>query len=93
MRRTATLVAQWQAVGFVHGVCNTDNFSILGETIDYGCVPLFISFCPAVTLVQLLAAHASQRLWRCRRDHATASVVLCAKRGIMYRCLRSVLRY
>ena len=37
VRRTASLVAQWQAVGFVHGVGNTDNFSILGETIDYGC--------------------------------------------------------
>lgn len=37
VRRTASLVAQWQAVGFVHGVCNTDNFSIIGETIDYGC--------------------------------------------------------
>ena len=38
--RTARLVAHWQAVGFVHGVCNTDNFSILGETIDYGCARL-----------------------------------------------------
>ncbi len=35
--RTANLVALWQSVGFVHGVGNTDNFSILGETIDYGC--------------------------------------------------------
>ena len=35
--RTAAMIAWWQAVGFVHGVCNTDNFSILGETIDYGC--------------------------------------------------------
>ncbi len=35
-RRTAELIAQWQAVGFMHGVMNTDNMSILGETIDYG---------------------------------------------------------
>ncbi len=35
-RRTARLVAQWQAVGFCHGVMNTDNLSILGLTIDYG---------------------------------------------------------
>lgn len=35
-RRTARLVAQWQAVGFMHGVLNTDNMSILGITIDYG---------------------------------------------------------
>ncbi len=34
--RTATLVAQWMRVGFVHGVMNTDNMSILGLTIDYG---------------------------------------------------------
>jgi len=35
-RRTATLVAEWMRVGFVHGVVNTDNMSILGLTIDYG---------------------------------------------------------
>ena len=36
VRRTADLLAQWQAVGFAHGVMNTDNMSILGLTIDYG---------------------------------------------------------
>jgi uncharacterized protein YdiU (UPF0061 family) len=35
-RRTADLIAQWQAVGFCHGVMNTDNMSILGLTLDYG---------------------------------------------------------
>lgn len=35
-RRTAKLVAQWQAVGWCHGVLNTDNMSIVGLTIDYG---------------------------------------------------------
>lgn len=35
-RRTAVMVAKWMAVGFVHGVMNTDNMSILGLTIDYG---------------------------------------------------------
>ncbi|MCB5187125.1 YdiU family protein [Methylobacillus caricis] len=34
--RTARLMAQWMRVGFVHGVMNTDNMSILGLTIDYG---------------------------------------------------------
>lgn len=34
--RTAELVAHWQAIGFCHGVMNTDNMSILGLTIDYG---------------------------------------------------------
>ncbi len=36
IHRTAELVARWQAVGFCHGVMNTDNMSILGLTIDYG---------------------------------------------------------
>lgn len=34
--RTARLVAQWQASGFMHGVLNTDNMSVLGLTLDYG---------------------------------------------------------
>ncbi|MGU0038297.1 protein adenylyltransferase SelO [Citrobacter freundii complex sp. 2025EL-00176] len=34
--RTANLIADWQAVGFAHGVMNTDNMSILGLTMDYG---------------------------------------------------------
>jgi len=34
--RQASLVAQWMGVGFVHGVMNTDNMTISGETIDYG---------------------------------------------------------
>lgn len=36
VERTAKLVANWQAVGFCHGVLNTDNMSILGLTLDYG---------------------------------------------------------
>ena len=36
MERQAALVAKWQLVGFVHGVMNTDNMTISGETIDYG---------------------------------------------------------
>ncbi len=36
VRRTARLIAQWQAVGWAHGVMNTDNMSILGVTLDYG---------------------------------------------------------
>jgi len=34
--RQASLIAQWQLVGFIHGVMNTDNMSLAGETIDYG---------------------------------------------------------
>ena len=35
-RRTSQMIIDWQRVGFVHGVMNTDNMSILGQTIDYG---------------------------------------------------------
>ncbi|MFT3818818.1 MAG: YdiU family protein [Rubrivivax sp.] len=35
-RRQAALVAQWMNVGFIHGVMNTDNMTVSGETIDYG---------------------------------------------------------
>ena len=35
-RSTARLLAQWMAVGFAHGVMNTDNMSVLGLTLDYG---------------------------------------------------------
>ncbi|MGI6279371.1 MAG: protein adenylyltransferase SelO [Acutalibacteraceae bacterium] len=36
VKRQAALIAKWQLVGFIHGVMNTDNMSICGETIDYG---------------------------------------------------------
>ena len=36
VKQTACMIAQWQACGFNHGVMNTDNMSILGETFDYG---------------------------------------------------------
>lgn len=36
LRQQAELIAQWMAIGFIHGVMNTDNVSIAGETIDYG---------------------------------------------------------
>lgn len=36
IKRQAALIAKWQLVGFIHGVMNTDNMSISGETIDYG---------------------------------------------------------
>jgi uncharacterized protein YdiU (UPF0061 family) len=36
IRRQASLIAKWQLVGFIHGVMNTDNMALSGETIDYG---------------------------------------------------------
>lgn len=44
--RTARLIAQWQAVGFCHGVMNTDNMSVLGLTLDYGPFQFMDGFNP-----------------------------------------------
>ena len=45
--RTAALLAQWQSVGFCHGVMNTDNMSLLGLTIDYGPFQFLDGFDPS----------------------------------------------
>lgn len=45
--RQAKLLAQWMLVGFIHGVMNTDNMSICGETIDYGPCAFMDSYDPA----------------------------------------------
>lgn len=47
--RTARLVARWQAVGFVHGVLNTDNMSVLGITLDFGPYAFMEAFDPGFT--------------------------------------------
>ncbi len=44
--RQASLIAQWMLVGFIHGVMNTDNMSIAGETIDYGPCAFMDSYRP-----------------------------------------------
>lgn len=48
-RRTAVMIAHWLRVGFVHGVMNTDNLSVLGLTIDYGPYGWLDNFDPAFT--------------------------------------------
>ena len=45
--RQAELVARWLLVGFIHGVMNTDNTSISGETIDYGPCAFMDHYDPA----------------------------------------------
>jgi uncharacterized protein YdiU (UPF0061 family) len=45
--RQARLIAQWLGVGFIHGVMNTDNMSIAGETIDYGPCAFMDAYHPA----------------------------------------------
>ncbi|MEK6787962.1 MAG: YdiU family protein [Pseudomonadota bacterium] len=46
--RTARLMADWQAVGFAHGVMNTDNFSISGQTLDFGPYAFMESYDPSL---------------------------------------------
>ena len=46
IKRQAELVAKWQLVGFIHGVMNTDNMTISGETIDYGPCAFMDSYDP-----------------------------------------------
>ena len=46
-RRQALLIAQWMNVGFIHGVMNTDNMTISGETIDYGPCAFMEAYDPA----------------------------------------------
>ena len=47
IKRQAALIAQWQLVGFIHGVMNTDNMAISGETIDYGPCAFMDTYDPA----------------------------------------------
>ncbi|MED3909554.1 YdiU family protein [Peribacillus simplex] len=47
VKRQAKLIAQWQLVGFIHGVMNTDNMTISGETIDYGPCAFMDAYDPA----------------------------------------------
>ncbi|MED4586535.1 YdiU family protein [Brevibacillus choshinensis] len=47
IKRQASLIAKWQLVGFIHGVMNTDNMAISGETIDYGPCAFMDTYDPA----------------------------------------------
>lgn len=47
IRRQAVLIAKWQLVGFIHGVMNTDNMALSGETIDYGPCAFMDAYDPA----------------------------------------------
>jgi uncharacterized protein YdiU (UPF0061 family) len=46
MNRQASLIANWMSVGFIHGVMNTDNMTISGETIDYGPCAFMDTYSP-----------------------------------------------
>ena len=47
VKRQALLIAKWQLVGFIHGVMNTDNMAVSGETIDYGPCAFMDTYYPA----------------------------------------------
>jgi uncharacterized protein YdiU (UPF0061 family) len=49
MERQAQLIARWMHVGFIHGVMNTDNMAVSGETIDFGPCAFMDTFDPAAT--------------------------------------------
>jgi uncharacterized protein YdiU (UPF0061 family) len=57
----ARLVARWMALGFIHGVMNTDNTSIAGETIDYGPCAFMDAFDPATVFSSI--DHAGRYAW------------------------------
>jgi uncharacterized protein YdiU (UPF0061 family) len=61
--RQADLVVQWLLVGFIHGVMNTDNMTISGETIDYGPCAFMDAYDPA-TVYQLDRQRRTLCLWQ-----------------------------
>lgn len=61
VNRTKTMIIHWQRVGFVHGVMNTDNMSILGHTIDYGPYGWLEDFDPSWTPNTTDAQHRRYR--------------------------------
>jgi uncharacterized protein YdiU (UPF0061 family) len=93
--RQASLVAKWMHVGFIHGVMNTDNVSIAGETIDYGPCAFMDAYDPATVFSSIdqngRYAFANQpriALWNLTRlaeclvpllDHDEAAAVEIAK--------------
>ncbi|BDM66009.1 UPF0061 protein [Shewanella sp. NFH-SH190041] len=60
---TARMIAHWQAAGFIHGVLNTDNMSILGDTLDFGPFAFMDSYRPAAV------ANLSDHEGRYRFEH------------------------
>ena len=54
MEQQIELVVHWMRIGFIHGVMNTDNISISGETIDYGPCAFMNFYHPKTVLVLLI---------------------------------------
>lgn len=82
VRNMARLTAQWMAAGFVHGVLNTDNVTVMGESFDYGPYRFLPAFEPGFTAAYFdhsgLYAFARQpeaAFWNCRALAASLSLV------------------
>mgnify|MGYP006173350061 CR=1 FL=1 len=76
--RQAELIAKWMAVGFIHGVMNTDNMSISGETIDYGPCAFMDTYHPETTFSSIdrmgryaYAKQPEMALWNLSRFAST----------------------
>lgn len=61
--RQASLIARWQLIGFIHGVMNTDNMAISGETIDYGPCAFMNVYHPG-TVFSSIDRGGAVRLWQ-----------------------------
>jgi uncharacterized protein YdiU (UPF0061 family) len=59
--RQAALIPQWMLVGFIHGVMNTDNMSVVGETIDFGPCAFMDEFIPSKTFSSI--DHQGRYAW------------------------------
>ena len=59
--RQASLIAKWMCVGFIHGVMNTDNMQVAGETIDYGPCAFMDAFDPQKTFSSI--DHTGRYAW------------------------------
>lgn len=62
IQRQADLIAHWMALGFIHGVMNTDNMQVVGETIDYGPCAFMDIFHPQKTFSSI--DHHGRYAWR-----------------------------
>ncbi len=97
--RQARLIAQWMAVGFIHGVMNTDNVALSGETIDYGPCAFMNEYNPATVYSSIdqrgRYAYGNQPAimeWNLARFAETLLPLLAASKesaiGIAEECLR-----
>ena len=98
VEQTACMIAQWQACGFSHGVMNTDNMSILGETFDYGPYGFMENYFPSY-----ICNHSDHQgryafknqpyigLWNCSAlGHALSSLISEESQGEILKTYESI---